>query len=137
LVRAGGDLMSGSADENGTILVIDDDRTVHTYLRGVLAKGGFRIYTALDALQGSMMARQTHPDLVILDVAMPGGGGQAVLERLRNLQGTAWTPVLVYSALEAVRVAELIPGDDDVQFMSKPGQPDDILARIESLLGHA
>jgi DNA-binding response OmpR family regulator len=58
------------------ILVIDDDRTVLTYLRAVLGRAGYRVFTALDALQGPMVARQTQPDLVVLDLAMPGGGGR-------------------------------------------------------------
>jgi DNA-binding response OmpR family regulator len=128
----------GSAAANGeSILVVDDDRTVHTYLRRVLAKGGYRIYSALDAVQGSMMARQTKPDLVILDVAMPGGGGPAVLQRLRQLQGTTLTPVLVYSGLEAARAESLMPpADVDVPFLSKPGDPGELLDKIRSLLCH-
>ena len=129
--------MSSVAATNESILVIDDDRTVHTYLKRVLAKGGYRIYTALDAVQGSMMARQTHPDLVILDVAMPGGGGPAVMERLRNLQGSTITPVLVYSGLEPGRPEHLIPADADVAFVSKPGDPEKLLETVQSLLGHA
>lgn len=129
--------MSASAAKNETILVVDDDRTVHTYLRGILASGGFRIYTALDAVQGSIVARQTKPDLVILDVAMPGGGGPAVMERLRNLQGTAFTPILVYSGLEPERVLDLMAGAPDVQFVAKPGAPAEILDKVHTLLCHA
>jgi DNA-binding response OmpR family regulator len=132
--------MGRAAESVESILVVDDDRTVHTYLRRVLAKGGFRVYGALDAVQGSIMARQTRPDLVILDVAMPGGGGPAVLERLKNLQGTNITPVLVYSGLGGGRAENLMPaadGDTDVAFVSKPGDPDELLHKIHLLLGHA
>ena len=120
-----------------SILVVDDDRTVHTYLRGVLGRAGYRVFTALDALQGHMMARQAHPDLVILDVAMPGGGGPAVLERMRTMQGTTFIPVLVYSGLEGNRVEQLMPAGADTSFMAKPGTPDELLRAVESLLGRS
>lgn len=129
--------MKASAAMNESILVVDDDRVVHTYLRRILAKGGYRIYTALDAVQGSIMIRQTKPDLVILDVAMPGGGGPVVMKRLRNLQGSALTPVLVYSGLEAGRAEDLIPADADVAFVSKPGDPVELLGKVQFLLDHA
>ena len=123
------------AHEN--ILVVDDDRTVHTYLRGVLGKVGYRVFTATDALQGSIMARRTKPDLVILDVAMPGGGGPAVLDRLRTLQGTTGTPVLVFSGLDPDRVAQLMPADSDTAFVEKPSSPSELLLAVESLLAQA
>ena len=67
------------------------------------------MFTALDALQGPMVARQAQPDLVVLDLAMPGGGGPAVLERLGLMQGMMQIPVVVYSGLSQDRVEELVP----------------------------
>ena len=119
------------------ILVIDDDRSVLTYLKGVLSREGYRVFTALDALQGPMVARQAKPDLVVLDLSMPGGGGAAVLERLRRMQGTMQTPVLVYSGLPRERVAELVVEGADVVFVPKSGSPQDLLAAVHNLLrGH-
>lgn len=120
-----------------SILVIDDDRTVLTYLKGVLGREGFRVFTALDALQGPMVARQAKPDLVILDLSMPGGGGTAVLERLRRMQGTMQTPVLVYSGLARERVAELVNEAQDVMVVPKSGSPEDLLSAVHQLIrGH-
>jgi CheY-like chemotaxis protein len=118
------------------ILVIDDDRAVLTYLKTLLGREGYRVYTALDALQGPMVARQAQPDLVVLDLAMPGGGGTAVLDRLRRLQGTMQVPVVVYSGLSRERAEQLVPAGPDVLFVEKPGRPDDVLAAVRSLLGH-
>jgi CheY-like chemotaxis protein len=117
------------------ILVIDDDRTVLTYLKAVLGREGYRVFTALDALQGPMVARQSQPDLVVLDLAMPGGGGPAVLDRLRRMQGTMQTPVVVYSGLSKERVEQLVPIGPDLLFVQKPGNPDDVLKAVRSLLG--
>jgi DNA-binding response OmpR family regulator len=116
------------------ILVIDDDRTVLTYLKGVLCREGFRVLTALDALQGPMVARQARPDLVVLDLAMPGGGGAAVLERLRRMQGTMQVPILVYSALPRDRVHQLVTETADVLFVPKSESPHDLLTAVRHLL---
>jgi CheY-like chemotaxis protein len=123
------------ADER--ILVIDDDRTVHSYLRGILGKAGYRVFTALDPVQGSMVARQANPSLIILDVAMPGGGGPAVLDRVRRMQGTMQIPVLLYSGLGRERVEQLIPPEPDLVFLAKPGTPEEILETVRRLLGQA
>jgi CheY-like chemotaxis protein len=84
-----------------------------------------------------MVAREAKPDLVVLDLAMPGGGGTAVLDRLRRLQGTMQVPVVVYSALPKERAEELVPAEPDVLFVQKPGTAGDVLAAVRALLsGH-
>jgi CheY-like chemotaxis protein len=124
----------GSATESISILVIDDDRAVLTYLKAVLGREGYRVFTALDALHGPMVARQAQPDLVVLDLAMPGGGGPAVLDRLRLMQGVRDVPVLVYSGLSKDRVDELVPSGPGVSFIAKPGTPDEVLQAVRGLL---
>jgi len=116
------------------ILVIDDDRTVLTYLKAVLGREGYRVYTALDAVQAPMVAREARPHLVVLDLAMPGGGGTAVFNRLRRLHGTMQVPIVVYSGLPKERAAELLAADPDVVFLQKPGTPDDVITAVRSLL---
>ena len=119
------------------ILVIDDDRTVLTYLNAVLGREGYSVSTALDALQGPMVARKSKPDLVVLDLAMPGGGGPAVLERLRRMPGTMQIPVVVYSGIPKERVEKLVPIGPDLLYVQKPGAPDELLNAVRSLLpGH-
>jgi CheY-like chemotaxis protein len=123
----------GSAT-NQRILIIDDDRTVLTYLKAVLGREGYRVFTAVDALQGPMVARQAQPDLVVLDLAMPGGGGPAVMDRLRLMQGTMEIPVLVYSGLSKDRVEELVPTGPGVTFVAKPGSAEEVLEAVRGLL---
>lgn len=122
---------------NERILIIDDDRAVHTYLRALLSNAGYKTYMALDALQGPMAVRQFHPDLIVLDLSMPGGGGPAVLQRLRTLQGMTHIPVLVYSNLDPERAEQLVPAEPGVALVPKPGTPEKLLQTIDSLLGHA
>lgn len=122
----------GTATES--ILVVDDDRAVLTYLKALLGREGYRVFTALDALQAPMVARQARPDLVVLDLAIPGGGGPAVIDRLRLMQGVRDVPVLVYSGLPKDRVEDLVPSGPGVSFIAKPGSPDEVLRAVRSLL---
>lgn len=117
------------------VLVIDDERVIHAFLKAVFEKAGFKITSALDAMQGPMVARQVSPDLIVLDISMPGGGGYQVFERLRKLVGTMDTPVLIYTALPKEEVLKQIPEGPDVAFVGKPSSPEEILATANKLLG--
>jgi DNA-binding response OmpR family regulator len=116
------------------ILLIDDERVIHTFLQALLAREGFSVNSAYDALQGPLIARNTRPDLVILDIAMPGGGGYKVFERLRAMPGTARVPVLVYSAVPKSHVEQQIHEAADVAFLEKPAAPEEIVATVKKLL---
>lgn len=117
------------------VLVIDDERVIHTFMKAVFEKVGFRVTGSVDALQGPMMARQLSPDLIVLDIALPGGGGYKVLERLRMMKETTAIPILIYSALPREQVLAQISEGEDVLFLSKPAAPEEILAAANKLLG--
>ena len=119
------------------ILVIDDEKVIHTFMKAVLEKAGFSVTAALDAMQGPMVARQVQPDLVILDISMPGGSGFKVFDHLHKLPATANTPVLVYSAVARDEILKHIPEGTNVQILSKPAAPDEIVAAVRKLLGAA
>ncbi|MGE0454932.1 MAG: response regulator [Vicinamibacteria bacterium] len=116
---------------------MDDVREIHILLRGVLETAGHKVFSALDTLQATKMARELLPDLVILDIAMPGGGGYVAFERLRTLQGTARIPVLIYSAKPREEVTQKIPEASDVRFLSKPCGPQELTDAVERLLAPA
>lgn len=117
--------------------MIDDERVIHTFMKGVFEKVSFRVTGSVDALQGPMMARQLTPDLIVLDIALPGGGGYKVFERLRMMKETTAIPILIYSALPREQVLAQIPEGEDVIFLSKPAAPEEILAAANKLLGAA
>jgi CheY-like chemotaxis protein len=119
----------------GRILVIDDEKLIQAFLRTVLERGAHRVFSALDAMQATMMARQVKPHLVVLDINMPGGGGYAVFERLRMMSSTMQIPVLIYSAATRDEVAKRIPETPDVVFIGKPAAPELIAEAVERLLG--
>lgn len=113
------------------ILVIDDDEKITSFLRRALAYEGYRVDTAPDGPTGLAKARDREPDLVILDVMLPGMDGQEVARRLR---AGGDVPILMLTARDEVadRVAGLDAGADD--YLVKPFALEELLARIRALL---
>jgi CheY-like chemotaxis protein len=117
------------------ILIIDDDKTVHIILKQELEKAGYQVFAALDAMQGLMMARQVKPDLVVLDILMPAGGGYSVYERLQMMSGSFQVPFLIYSSLPVSEIREKIPEGPSVEILSKSAKLEDVSAAAARLLG--
>ncbi|MFN8173504.1 MAG: response regulator transcription factor [Solirubrobacteraceae bacterium] len=113
------------------VLVVDDDAPVRRMLRRTLAAEGLEVVAAADGGQALAVAERDPPDLVVLDVAMPGMDGLAVCRRLRAAGVAA--PVLMLTARDAVadRVAGLDAGADD--YLVKPFAPEELLARLRAL----
>ncbi len=114
------------------ILVIDDDAAVTSLLKRGLSYEGFAVETAKSGIEGLTIARERPPDLVILDVMMPGLSGFEVLQRLRTADNNL--PVLMLTAKDAPndQVQGLEAGADD--YVIKPFTFEILLARVRSLL---
>ncbi len=113
------------------ILVVDDDPEILSVVRRGLAYEGYTIDTAADGTEALTKAREREPDLVILDIMMPGIDGIEVAKRLR--QGGD-IPILMLTAKGTVadKVAGLESGADD--YLVKPFAFDELLARVKALL---
>jgi two-component system, OmpR family, response regulator MprA len=115
-----------------SVLVVDDDAPVRRMLERTLGAEGYDVRTAPDGGAALAAVERAAPDLVVLDVAMPGLDGLAVARRLRGKRLT--TPILLLTARDAVadRVAGLDAGADD--YLVKPFAPEELLARVRALL---
>jgi two-component system, OmpR family, response regulator MprA len=113
------------------LLVIDDDEQLLAALRRALAYGGYDVEVALTGEAGLRAALERPPDLVVLDVLLPGLDG---LEVCRRLRAGGEVPVLMLTARDEVadRVAGLDAGADD--YLVKPFAVDELLARVRALL---
>jgi two-component system response regulator MprA len=113
------------------ILVIDDDPKVTAMLRRGLGYEGYTVDTALSGQQGLELAREHSPDLVVLDIMMPGMDG---LEVCRILRAEGQVPILMLTARDGVadRVLGLNTGADD--YLAKPFAFEELLARVRALL---
>ncbi|MGE3267816.1 MAG: response regulator transcription factor [Chloroflexota bacterium] len=127
--------MNGSvqAEREGpaTVLVVDDDDRLVSSVRRVLAYEGYRVLTATSGPEGLRLARDESPDLIILDVMLPGLDG---LEIARRVQAGGGVPVLMLSARDQIedRVAGLEAGADD--YLVKPFATQELLARVRARL---
>jgi two-component system response regulator MprA len=128
-------LVNGSAaverEGPATVLVVDDDDRLVASVRRVLAYEGYRVLTATDGTVGLQLARDESPDLIILDVMLPGMDG---LEIARRVQAGGGVPVLMLSARDQIedKVAGLEAGADD--YLVKPFAVEELLARVRARL---
>jgi two-component system, OmpR family, response regulator MprA len=116
----------------GAILVVDDDAPIRRMLVRTLAAEGFEARAAPDGGAALAAIEESAPDVLVLDVAMPGLDGLDVARRVR-MKGLAF-PILLLTARDAVaeRVAGLDAGADD--YLVKPFATEELLARIRALL---
>jgi len=134
---------------NARILVVDDNQSLVHILERLLEKEGYAVLTAFDGWQGLKLARQEKPDLVILDIIMPGLDGYQVSRRLQADPQTCAIPVLMLTVMGRVesetvdspgryqvRIHQRLEGFDAgaLEFISKPVKAKELLQRIRTLL---
>jgi two-component system, OmpR family, alkaline phosphatase synthesis response regulator PhoP len=118
----------------GTILVIDDERDLVELVRYNVEREGFDVIAAIDGPDGLDIARKHRPDVIVLDVMMPGMDGLDVCRELRKDPATERTPVIMLTARasESDRVVGLELGADD--YLTKPFSPRELVARVKAVL---
>ena len=117
------------------ILVVDDDQRVRTVVCWQLEADGFAVTEAGDGAAALAQIERSRPDLMVLDLSLPGVGGLDVLRRVREAEGTAAPlPVIVLSGRsgETDRIIGLDLGADD--YLVKPFSPGELAARVRSVL---
>ncbi len=113
------------------ILVVDDEPKIVRLARDYLEKNGFRVVTAVDGPSALAMARREKPDLIVLDLLLPGMDGREVCRILRN---ESEVPIIMLTALseESDQIVGLEIGADD--YIVKPFSPRALVARVRALL---
>ena len=114
-----------------TVLICEDDSNLRTLVR--LALGDeYRFLEAPDGPSALALAQRTHPDLIVLDLMLPGQSGLDVLAELRRVDTIAETPVIVISAWSHSDEAAIEAGAD--RFVAKPFDPDELREAALGLL---
>ena len=113
------------------ILVVDDEESILKVVDYALAQAGYEVHTAGDAHGGEFLLGQVKPDLVILDVMLPGKSG---LDMARDLRQTSNVPIIMLSAKgdEVDRILGLEFGADD--YVTKPFSPRELVSRVKAIL---
>jgi DNA-binding response OmpR family regulator len=114
-----------------TILVVDDEEAIAEAVRARLQSEGFQVVVAGDGPEAIGLCEQVHPDLVVLDLMLPGMDG---LEVCRQIQRERWVPVLMLTARteEADKVAGFAVGADD--YLTKPFSLRELVVRVRAIL---
>lgn len=114
------------------ILVVDDEQDVAKALKVRLKANGYSVVLASDSVQAFIMANKERPDLIILDIMIPGGGGFVVAERLKQSQATHRIPIIFLTG---------IPGGEEKAsklgasgYVMKPYHPDELMETIHRAL---
>jgi len=119
---------------NKKILVIEDNPSALRLIGYTLEQEGYQVIAATNGLEGMRRAQGEEPDLIILDIMLPGIDGFEICHRLRAEPGTAQLPVLMLSAKiqETDKATGLKVGADD--YLTKPADPSEIISRVQTLL---
>lgn len=119
---------------NKKILIVDDDRDVRLGYHIRLKANHYDTFFAADALSSIAEARKHQPDLIILDLGLPGGDGFVVMERLKANMYLAVIPVIVVSARDSHANKDRALQAGAKAFLQKPVDNDELLAVIRQLL---
>jgi two-component system alkaline phosphatase synthesis response regulator PhoP len=113
------------------VLVVDDDAKTVELVKLYLNRDGYRVLTAYDGIEALQLARESHPDLIVLDLMLPGING---LEICRILRDESDVPIIMLTAMttDQDRLTGLDLGADD--YVTKPFSPRELAARVRAVL---
>ncbi|MBO6513300.1 MAG: response regulator [Phycisphaerales bacterium] len=117
-----------------TILIADDDTALLQAMECRLESLGFEVFTTQDGYQALAIARREHPDLLILDIAMPAGSGVSVLQRIRAIDEIADVPVIFITGHDMCRVERETGGLTNAVVIQKPFDTGTLIATIHEAL---
>ena len=116
-------------------MIIDDSPTEIHILRRILEKAGFEVESALDGEQGIALAREFHPDVILMDVVMPVLNGFQATRRLHNDPETSDIPVIMVTTKDQETDKSWGMRQGAQAYLVKPVSAGELLARIEEVLG--
>ena len=116
------------------ILICDDEPSIREALNTMLSSEGYEVVLAADGEAAIELYKKESPDLIILDVSMPGMSGMEVLDKIKNYFGEKYTPVIFLTA--SVRIDDKLRAlhGGAVDYLLKPVSSDELIARIENFL---
>jgi len=116
------------------ILVIDDTKELVLGLATLLKAQGYQVVAAYDALFGVSLAHKEKPDLIILDIGLPAGGGFYVLRNLKDSVQTLDIPVLVLTAQQETDLEAKVKQMGAAAYLHKPFAPESLLVQVKEIL---
>jgi len=114
-----------------SILVIDDDSFISQLIKNTLQPEGYDVILAADGVYGMKLMRDTKPDLVLLDIMMPGLDGYQVLKSIRKHSNVPVIMITAKLGVDSIKKAIDLGADD---YLKKPFRPIELVARIHAKL---
>ncbi len=130
--------------EKKKVLIVDDEMDMRIFMSALFDTSGFKAFTAKNGQEGVQKAAEIRPDLVLLDVMMPGEGGVTMYRELRTNETFRGVPVIMLSAVAEESFAHYLrmlnarletPVPDPDAYLEKPPDPDQVLAVARNLIG--
>jgi DNA-binding response OmpR family regulator len=118
-----------------TVLIIEDEKLIIVSTQMVLEAAGFRVEAADSGEEGIDKARTLRPDLVLLDIMMPGIDGWETLTRLKRDPDTSGIPVIIFTAREHARGHQKSTEMGAADYFRKPFEPDELIELVEKHIG--
>ena len=114
-----------------TVLIIEDEKLIIVSTQMVLEAAGFCVESAVNGEEGIQKAKSARPDLVLLDIMMPGIDGWETLTRLKRDSATAGIPVVIFTAREHSRGHQKSTEMGAADYFRKPFEPDELIELVE------
>ena len=118
-----------------TVLIIEDEKLIIVSTQMVLEAAGFRVESATNGEDGINKARTDSPDLILLDIMMPGIDGWETLTRLKRDPETSGIPVIIFTAREHSRGHQKSTEMGAADYFRKPFEPDELIELVEKHIG--
>jgi CheY-like chemotaxis protein len=112
------------------IMIIDDDPTIVKYLQAIFSDNGYATCTAGSAMEGLEVVRKEKPDLITLDLQLPGEWGPRFYRKLRKDDALKEIPVIVISGIDGDHAVK-----DAIAFISKPFDPEKLIGIVKNTIG--
>jgi DNA-binding response OmpR family regulator len=120
-----------------SVLIVDDEPMARTLLRLMLVRAGFNVSEAEDGFDALEKVKRSQPDVVLLDVMMPGMDGFSVCETLRNEEETAGLPVIMLSAKTDLESINKGLRAGATKYLTKPISPEELTRHVRDVLKNA
>ena len=117
------------------ILIVEDDPVGRQILHRALSNAGYDATLASDAMTALTQTQRANPDLIILDLGLPAGGGYTFLQRVKTFPRLAVIPILVVSGQDRATNEPRALGAGASSYLEKPAPPDVVIAEVKRLLG--
>jgi DNA-binding response OmpR family regulator len=120
-----------------TVLIIEDEKLIIVSTQMVLEAASFRVESATNGEEGISKARELRPDLILLDIMMPGIDGWETLTRLKRDPETSDIPVIIFTAREHARGHQKSTEMGAADYFRKPFEPDELIELVEKHIGQS